>query len=110
MLQRVNTGHKKLADYATLVGPTVMEQIRALATAVEGKRVLHLSATAFGGGVAEINYTLVPLMRDAGLDPRQLSPPASGPRWGPAPLPKRPDRRDPRPRSGPRHRARHAAG
>jgi trehalose synthase len=68
MLQRVNTGHKKLADYATLVGPTVMEQIRALATAVEGKRVLHLSATAFGGGVAEINYTLVPLMRDAGLE------------------------------------------
>ena len=30
--------------------------------------MLHLSATAFGGGVAEINYTLIPLMRDAGLD------------------------------------------
>jgi trehalose synthase len=30
--------------------------------------VLHLSATAFGGGVAEINYTLVPLMADVGLD------------------------------------------
>ena len=30
--------------------------------------MLHLSATAFGGGVAEILYTLVPLMRDAGLD------------------------------------------
>jgi trehalose synthase len=29
---------------------------------------VHLSATAFGGGVAEINYALVPLMRDAGLD------------------------------------------
>ena len=29
---------------------------------------MHLSATAFGGGVAEINYTLVPLMDDAGLD------------------------------------------
>ncbi len=29
---------------------------------------MHLSATAFGGGVAEINYTLVPLMADAGLD------------------------------------------
>ena len=32
------------------------------------KRVVHLSATAFGGGVAEINYTLVPLM--AGRRPR----------------------------------------
>ena len=30
--------------------------------------MLHLSATAFGGGVAEINYTLVPLMVDAGLE------------------------------------------
>ena len=30
--------------------------------------MLHLSATAFGGGVAEINYALVPLMRDAGLE------------------------------------------
>ncbi len=68
MLQLINTGHKKLGDYATLVGPTLMEQIRSLAQAVQGKRVLHLSATAFGGGVAEINYTLVPLMQDAGLD------------------------------------------
>ena len=45
-----------------------MEQLKALAEPLAGKRVLHLSATAFGGGVAEILYTLVPLMRDAGLD------------------------------------------
>jgi trehalose synthase len=29
---------------------------------------VHVSATAFGGGVSEILYTLVPLMRDVGLD------------------------------------------
>src|SRR6478672_1946316 len=45
-----------------------MDQIRSLAAPLEGKRVVHLSATAFGGGVAEINYTLVPLMQDAGLE------------------------------------------
>jgi len=45
-----------------------MDEIRALAEPLAGKRVLHLSATAFGGGVAEINYTLVPLMQDAGLE------------------------------------------
>src|SRR5204863_9329927 len=45
-----------------------MDEIRRLAEPLQGKRVLHLSATAFGGGVAEINYTLVPLMSDAGLD------------------------------------------
>ena len=30
--------------------------------------VLHVNATSFGGGVAEILYTLVPLLRDVGLE------------------------------------------
>ena len=30
--------------------------------------MLHLSATAFGGGVAEILYTLIPLMNDVGIE------------------------------------------
>ena len=68
MLQLVNAGHKALADYATIATRGLMEEIRRLAAPLEGKRVIHLSATAFGGGVAEINYTLVPLMCSAGLD------------------------------------------
>src|SRR5215203_253700 len=68
MLQLVNVGHKSLADYATIATRGLMDDIRALAEPLAGKRVLHLSATAFGGGVAEINYTLVPLMQDAGLE------------------------------------------
>jgi trehalose synthase len=67
-LQRVTLAHKSLADYASLSGPGLMDQIRLLAEPLEGRRVLHLSATAYGGGVAEINYTLIPLMHDAGLD------------------------------------------
>jgi len=68
LLQLVNVGHKSLADYASLATRGLMDQIRALAAPLAGKRVVHLSATAFGGGVAEINYTLVPLMQDAGLE------------------------------------------
>src|SRR5690348_10921403 len=68
MLQLVNVGTKPLADYATIVSRGLMEEIRRLAAPLAGARVLHLSATAFGGGVAEINYTLIPLMADAGLD------------------------------------------
>ena len=68
MLQLVNVGTKSLLDYGTIASRGLMEEIRRLAAQVEGKRVLHLSATAFGGGVAEINYALVPLMKDAGLD------------------------------------------
>src|ERR671923_1644383 len=68
MLNLVNVGHKALADYATIATRGLMEEIRRLAEPLRGKRVVHLSATAFGGGVAEINYTLIPLMQDAGLD------------------------------------------
>src|SRR3989475_893990 len=68
MLQLINVGNKSLLDYGTIASRGLMEEIRSLAAQLEGKRVLHLSATAFGGGVAEINYALVPLMRDAGLD------------------------------------------
>jgi trehalose synthase len=68
MLNRVNVGHKSLADYGSIASHGLMDEIRRLAEPLAGKRVLHLSATAFGGGVAEINYTLVPLMSDAGLD------------------------------------------
>src|SRR3954453_13471921 len=68
MLQLVNVGHKSLADYATIATRGLMEEIRRLAEPLAGKRVVHVSATAFGGGVAEINYTLIPLMQSAGLE------------------------------------------
>src|ERR671932_1355459 len=68
MLQLVNVGHKSLADYATIATRGLMDEIKRLVEPLSGKRVVHLSATAFGGGVAEINYTLIPLMQDAGLE------------------------------------------
>jgi trehalose synthase len=68
MLQPVLVGHKTLGDYASLVGRTLIEEIKQLSEPLQGRKILHVSATAFGGGVSEILYTLVPLMRDVGLD------------------------------------------
>src|SRR4051794_11694798 len=68
MLQPVAVGSKTLADYTHLVGRELIEEIRALAEPLKGARVVHVSATAFGGGVSEILYTLVPLMKDVGLE------------------------------------------
>ena len=68
MLQEVALGQKNLADYTHIAGRELIESIREMAGPLEGKRVLHVSATAFGGGVSEILYTIVPLMRDIGLD------------------------------------------
>ncbi len=68
MLQPVAVAHKHLSDYASIVGRGLVDEIRERAERLKGKRVLHMSATAFGGGVSEILYTLVPLMVDAGLN------------------------------------------
>ncbi len=68
MLQPVAVGTKSLADYTHICGRDLIDEVRELAEPLKGRRVVHLSATAFGGGVAEILYTLVPLMRDVGLE------------------------------------------
>jgi trehalose synthase len=68
VLQEVALGQRALADYTHIAGRGLIEEIREMAAPLEGKRVLHVSATAFGGGVSEILYTLVPLMADVGLD------------------------------------------
>src|SRR3954469_5863726 len=68
MLQEVSLGQKSLSDYTHIAGKETVERIRELAEPMKGHRVLHVSATAFGGGVSEILYTIVPLMRDIGID------------------------------------------
>ena len=67
-MREVNVGHKQLADYRSIVSRELMAEIDELAARLRGKRVLHVNATAFGGGVAEILYTLVPLLADVGLE------------------------------------------
>ena len=68
MLTSINFGHRSLSDYNSLVSPDLVEELHQLAAPLKGLRVNHVNATAFGGGVAEILYTLAPLMQDVGLD------------------------------------------
>src|SRR5436305_11994144 len=56
------------SDYTRICGGELIAEIGELAEPLRGRRVVHISATAFGGGVSEILYTLVPLMKDVGLD------------------------------------------
>jgi trehalose synthase len=58
---------KKFRQYERIIGEEAATEIRELAADLKGARLLHLNATAFGGGVAELLGTLVPLMRDLGL-------------------------------------------
>jgi trehalose synthase len=68
VLERVPLLEKNLGDYAPIVGPDVLERIAALAEPLRGCRVLHINATAYGGGVAEVLATHVPLLRSVGID------------------------------------------
>jgi trehalose synthase len=57
-----------LEDYVKIVGEDEVNSVRILAERLKGKSITHVNSTAFGGGVAEILRTMVPLMKDAGLD------------------------------------------
>ena len=67
-MHEVNVGRKSLADYRSIVPKDLMAEIDELGERLKGRQVLHVNATAFGGGVAEILYTLVPLVSDVGLE------------------------------------------
>ena len=67
MLTSVPVTPKALADYRAIVGDAPIDEIQRLAEPLRGARVLHLNATAFGGGVAEILSALIPLLNDLGL-------------------------------------------
>jgi trehalose synthase len=67
VLRQVNVGVKALADYHSIIARDLLVEIRELAAGLDGLRVCHVNATSFGGGVAEILYSLVPLMNDVGL-------------------------------------------
>jgi trehalose synthase len=68
VLERVPLLERKLDDYADLVGHEVIARIHELAEPLRGARVLHVNATAYGGGVAELLATHVPLLRSLGID------------------------------------------
>ena len=68
MLERVPLLDKELTDYAPIIGAEAVERIREAARPIEGARVLHVNATPYGGGVAELLATHVPLLRSVGVD------------------------------------------
>jgi trehalose synthase len=68
LLERVPLLDRHLDDYAPYVDAETLARIRELAAPLSGARVLHVNATAYGGGVAELLATHVPLLRDLGID------------------------------------------
>lgn len=68
-MQRVDLNRKiELKDYEGIIKEGQIELLQCLGEKLKGKSVTHVNSTSFGGGVAEILQSLVPLMRDVGLD------------------------------------------
>lgn len=67
MLERVPVLERDLDDYRGVVGDETVARLRSLAAPLRDLRVVHINATAYGGGVAELLATLVPLMLDVGI-------------------------------------------
>lgn len=57
-----------LDNYANIVGEDVIGHLQQLAAHLRGRKVVHVSSTRVGGGVAEILTILVPLSRELDID------------------------------------------
>ena len=68
MLSPVPTSPKAIEDYRPVIGDDAVDEILELAKPLREARVLHVNSTPFGGGVAEILSSSVPLMQNVGLN------------------------------------------
>jgi trehalose synthase len=67
MLESVDFGTQCIDCYEGSAGREALDQLASLARPLRGLRVLHLNATPYGGGVAEILRSETPLLRNLGL-------------------------------------------
>lgn len=58
----------RLEDYEPIVGRQTLEELKVIASALSGRRVLNVNSTAVGGGVAEILNRMVPLLNELGVE------------------------------------------
>ena len=68
LLKHISVGERSIAAYASIVGGEKIEELMSLAAELRGARVLHINSTGYGGGVAEILRSHIPLLRSLGID------------------------------------------
>jgi trehalose synthase len=67
MLDIVDVGESSLEGYRGAAPDELLDALERAARALRGARVLHLSATPYGGGVSELLRSVVPLLNDMGV-------------------------------------------
>lgn len=67
MLQKVSLGVKDINNYRMLIGSELIDEVEALARDLKGLRLCHINSTPFGGGVAELLFSYIPMVRGLGI-------------------------------------------
>lgn len=68
VLRRVRVQTREFEKYQGILPDPLLREAREAAAALRDRRVLHISSTAVGGGVAELLHSEVPLLRELGVD------------------------------------------
>ena len=68
MLEKLSLSVKDIKKYRSVLGSEVIDEVEKLARDLKGIRLCHINSTPFGGGVAELLFSHIPLMRGAGID------------------------------------------
>nr|2X6Q_A Chain A, Trehalose-synthase Tret [Pyrococcus horikoshii]2X6Q_B Chain B, Trehalose-synthase Tret [Pyrococcus horikoshii]2X6R_A Chain A, TREHALOSE-SYNTHASE TRET [Pyrococcus horikoshii]2X6R_B Chain B, TREHALOSE-SYNTHASE TRET [Pyrococcus horikoshii] len=69
-VKEFSSGKRKLEDYKSIIGEEEVSKIQEKAEKLKGRSFVHVNSTSFGGGVAEILHSLVPLLRSIGIEAR----------------------------------------
>ncbi|MFC2003245.1 glycosyltransferase [Chloroflexota bacterium] len=68
MLHKISLGIADVGKYRMVASKGAMDELESLGEALKGLRVCHVNSTPFGGGVAELLVSLIPLLRAVGIN------------------------------------------
>jgi len=67
MLEKLSLSIKELKKYRLVLESELIDEVQKLGHELKGIRICHINSTPFGGGVAELLFSLIPLMRGLGV-------------------------------------------
>ena len=68
MLEKLSLSVKNIKKYRCESGSELIDEVERLAGDLKGVRLCHINSTPFGGGVAELLFSHIPLMRGVGIE------------------------------------------
>ncbi|MCD6453388.1 MAG: glycosyltransferase [Dehalococcoidales bacterium] len=68
MLHKISLGRSDINRYRQIDNSELVDEVVALGRDLKGLRLCHINSTPFGGGVAELLVSYIPLLRSLGIN------------------------------------------